>query len=92
MRSRGDESFRIGDSSHVRAMQDAIDEFLDHVVPNDERPMVVTDDASVFDVTTLDPEEIIARCVNFYGRGPSIEQLSLPLWKLVALLRLSLNN
>ena len=92
MRSAGDESFRVGDDSHVRAMHEAIEEFLDHVVPDDERPMVVTDDASVLDVTTLDPEEITARCVNFYGRGPSIEQLSLPLWKLVALLRPSRTN
>jgi len=74
---------RLASSEQTDRARKAIDEFLDAVVPSEERPYIVTDKASVFDVTSLSPDEIKERCLNRYGVRLSDEDLVLPLWKLV---------
>ncbi|SRR6266550_3949601 len=83
----GGPKFKLAGSEQIERAREAIDEFLDAVVPPDERPYIVTDLASVFDVTSLSADEIKERCLQTYGVRPSKEDLVLPLWKLVERLR-----
>jgi hypothetical protein len=63
-----------------------VDRLIAAVVPEDERPYIVTDKATVFDITTLDEGEIAERCAREYGIRPSHDELGYPLWRLAELL------
>jgi hypothetical protein len=80
-------TFKIANKQRTNLASEQIDEFLAGIVPSDERPFLVTDQATVFDVTTLDADEIAERCLRKYGFRPSPADLGLPLWQLVAKLR-----
>jgi len=78
--------FKVADDERTNLARQ-IDEFLAAIVPSEVRPYLITDQATVFDVTTLDADEIAARCLREYGIRPSTGELALPLWQLVARLR-----
>jgi hypothetical protein len=82
-KSVGGPKFKLASSEQTERAREAIDEFLDAVIPAEERPYIVTDLANVFDVTTLSADEIKERCLRIYGVRLSEEDLGLPLWKLV---------
>src|SRR2546428_1050753 len=86
-KSVGGPKFKLASSEQTERARKAIDEFLEAVVPSDERPYIVTDIASVFDVTSLSADEIKERCVRTYGVRPAEENLGLPLWQLVERLK-----
>jgi len=54
---------------------------------DDEFPVFVSDDASVFDVSSLPAEEIVDRLARAFGVAVSSDDLRLPIWKLVDRLR-----
>jgi len=74
--------FRLGAQVRTAALRALIDELIAAVVPSDERPIVITDLATIFDITTLDEAEVASRCEAHYGRRPSSEELSYPVWRL----------
>jgi hypothetical protein len=85
---RADEDrFKVADRQRTESAREEIDEFLTAIVPLDEQPYLVTDQTTVFDLTSLDADEIRKRCTRKYGVRPSDVDLLLPLWELVAKLR-----
>jgi hypothetical protein len=58
------------------------EELFKHVL-YDEEPLFVSDEATIWDVSTASPEEIIRRCSEYYGIPVSMEDLKQPLWKLL---------
>lgn len=75
----------------IRAVEGLLYEFFEHVL-YDEQPIFVSDEANVFDVSTLEPEELGKRCAEYYGACVSVEDLKLPLWQLVGRLRVGREN
>jgi hypothetical protein len=57
-------------------------EFFERVL-YDEEPIFVSDEATIFDVSTSSIEELVRRCASQYGKTLSPEDLSQPLWKLL---------
>lgn len=57
-------------------------EFLEHVL-YDEHPLFISDEATIWDVSTTTAEELISRISYYYKKSVSVEDLSLPLWKLI---------
>jgi len=55
----------------------------DEKILYDERPVFVSDEATIFDVSTSPIEELSERCAKHYGRVLSPESLKQPLWKLL---------
>jgi hypothetical protein len=49
----------------------------------DDEPLFVSDEATILDVSAAEPEELISRIFNFYGRTISTADLKQPLWKLI---------
>jgi hypothetical protein len=57
-------------------------EFFALILP-DEQPLFVSDEATIWDVSTSTAEEILTRCSRYYGKNLSVADLKQPLWKLL---------
>ena len=66
----------------TRAIQGLIDELLHHIAHDDE-PLFVGDEATLLDVSSVSPEELMRRCTEYYRAPVSLEDLRKPLWQLV---------
>ena len=69
--------------AEVRARSARVEEILRHVCGEEEFPLFISDEATLFDVCTLTPEEIVERLAAHYGRRVQLTELRLPIWKLV---------
>jgi len=57
-------------------------EFFALILP-EEQPLFVSDEATIWDVSTSTSDEILARCSKYYCKNLSVEDLKQPLWKLL---------
>ena len=69
--------------AEVQARASKVEEMLRHVCDEDELPWFVSDRATILDVCTLTPEEIVNRLASTYGSKVQVFELRLPIWKLV---------
>ncbi len=49
----------------------------------DDEPFFISDEATVWSVSGAEPEELITRISNYYGKTVSMADLQQPLWKLI---------
>lgn len=57
-------------------------EFIEHVL-YDEEPLFISDEATIWDVSTTTAEELISRISHYYKKPASAADLAQPLWKLI---------
>ena len=57
-------------------------EFIEHVL-YDEEPLFISDEATIWDVSTTTAEELISRIFHYYKKPVSVAELAQPLWKLI---------
>lgn len=57
-------------------------EFFDKVL-SDEKPLFVSDEATIWDVSISTAGDLLERCSKYYGKSLSVEDLKQPLWKLL---------
>jgi hypothetical protein len=50
----------------------------------DEEPVFISDEATIWDVSTVDSEELTKRCLGHYGTSVSTDDFKQPLWKLIS--------
>jgi hypothetical protein len=62
------------------------EEFYLSVLRDDEKPLFVSDEATLFDVWSGDMNEVLNRCSQFYGVPVSLEDARQPFWKLLLML------
>ena len=67
----------------VQARRARVEELLRCVCDKEELPSFVADEATLFDVCTLTPEEIVNRLALHYGRTVHLKEVRLPIWRLV---------
>ena len=60
-------------------------EFFKKVLP-DEEPIFVSGEATILDVSTATSNDLLERCSKSYGKALSLDDLNLPLWKLIRFL------
>lgn len=68
--------------SQMRKVSAEAREFFERIL-RDEKPLFVSDEATVLDISTSAPEELIARCAAAYGKELVPADLTQPLWKLL---------
>ena len=68
--------------SEMQKMPELTQEFLEHVL-YDEEPLFISDEATIWDVSTTTAEELIARISRYYKKPVSVGDLAQPLWKLI---------
>ncbi len=66
----------------MRRLSGEAREFFDKVL-YDEECIFVSDEATVWDVSTSSAEDLLERCSNYYGKTVSRADLNQPLWKLL---------
>ncbi|MGA2904076.1 MAG: hypothetical protein ABSD98_09610 [Candidatus Korobacteraceae bacterium] len=49
----------------------------------DEQPVFVSDEATVFDISTTGPEVLSERCLRYYGTTLSAQDLAQPFWRVL---------
>jgi hypothetical protein len=65
----------------MRLLSNEVREFFD--VLYDEEPIFVSDEATVWDVSTSPLQELLQRCSQYYGKTLAEEEMNQPLWKLL---------
>jgi hypothetical protein len=73
----------LAGDAEVQARSKQILDLLREVCDEGELPYFVSDEASVLDVCSLAPDEILRRLENRYRRLLASADLQLPIWKLV---------
>jgi hypothetical protein len=74
----------LADDRNVQRHKVEVDRLLHVVCDADEYPWFVSDEATVFDVSSASEAEITARIAARCGHAVSGADLRLPLWKLAA--------
>jgi hypothetical protein len=69
--------------AEVRARATGVEEMLRRVCGDGEYPWFVSDQATILDVCTLTPDEIVDRLASSYGSRVQPFELCLPIWKLL---------
>jgi hypothetical protein len=62
------------------------EEFYVSVLRDDEEPLFVSDEATLFDVWSGDMNEVLNRCKQRYGVPVSLDDARQPFWKLLLML------
>ncbi len=70
----------------MRQYAELFEELFEHVL-SDEEPLFVSDEATIYDVSSAPPEELLKRLSEYYGAFVSLQDLKQPLWQLLLLLR-----
>ena len=68
--------------SEMQKVSELTQEFLEHVL-HDEEPLFISDEATIWDVSTSTGEELTKRISDYYGKTLSEFDLKQPLWKLI---------
>jgi hypothetical protein len=69
--------------AEIQKISTLVEKFFEHVLC-DEEPLFVSDEATIWDVSTVaTADELIQRLQHYYGRVVSVEELKLPLWRLI---------
>ena len=63
-------------------IQDFAQDFFEHVL-YDEKPLFVSDEATILDVSTSEAAELLIRLSKHYQKPVSMDDLKQPLWKLL---------
>jgi hypothetical protein len=66
----------------MKEIEGLAQEFFDNVI-RDEEAIFVSDEATIWDVSMAAPEELRKACSDYYRVPVSMEDLKLPLWKLI---------
>lgn len=66
----------------VRAIRPLTEALFRHVL-YDEKPIFISDEATMLDVSMADPGELQRRCSSYYGTAVTLDDLRKPLWRLL---------
>ena len=66
----------------VLAVRGLVEALFQHVL-YDEDPVWFGDEATILDVSLVEPEELLKRCSDYYKTAVSLDQLHKPLWQLL---------
>jgi hypothetical protein len=75
----------FGSNNEMQKVSSEAREFFEKVL-YDEEPLFVSDKATILDVSSAAPADLLERCAKFYGKSLSMNDLKQPLWKLIRLL------
>jgi hypothetical protein len=80
------DNFQLSGNNEIHRRAKFVQDFLEKIIHLEERPLFVSDDATVFDICSDDEHSLIARIADKYGVRLSTQQLQLKVWQLVDLL------
>ena len=86
--SRADDSFRnsgihmeFSSDVEMKKIAGLARQFYENIL--DDEPFFVSDEATAWSVSGSEPEELLGRITEYYGKTVSMADLQQPLWKLI---------
>jgi hypothetical protein len=76
-------TFEIADSAEMEKRREQAEVLFDCLLSQEERPQFVSDEASLYDVSSDGEAELGARCRRHYGVGLEPYHFQMPIWKLL---------
>lgn len=77
------QEFHLGESDKVKIRERYINEFLDRMFDNDDRPYFISNDACLYDIHAGDDVEFSQRFEKWYGKKLTQGDFRLPVWQLI---------
>lgn len=68
--------------AEMRKISREAKEFFESIL-YDEEPLFVSDEATIWDLSTSTADELLKRCSDYYGMPLASEDFKPPLWKLI---------
>ncbi len=78
-----DKKKNIAQTIEIDARKPLVKEFYDAILDPYEHPWLVTDEASLYDITLDEDDDLIKRINEYYGVDVKKELLGLPFWQLL---------
>jgi hypothetical protein len=75
--------FEIADAVEIEKRAEQAQEFFNAILAPEEQPLLVTDEATLYSVSSDAEAELSARCREHYGVGLEPSDFHLPLWRLL---------
>jgi len=81
------QNFELASSDEINIRLNDAHEFYFNILDPEEQPFFVSDEASIFDISSDSEEYLIKKCFDYYGVKLTCEQLTLPFWQVLDLLK-----
>jgi hypothetical protein len=75
--------FETAGAAEIEKRSEQAEEFVGAVLDPEERPQLVSDEATLLDISSDEETDLSARCRQHYGVGLEPSDFRLPLWKLL---------
>ncbi|MDP1696243.1 MAG: hypothetical protein Q8L45_00405 [Xanthomonadaceae bacterium] len=79
--------FSFGGAKQIEGRREEAEFFIKAVIDPDEYPYFVSDEASIYDISSLSSEDLRLRVERAYGVRITEEDLAIPVWQLLDRLR-----
>jgi len=78
-----DKDFTLADSTETGKRANLLEEFVNSIFEEEDRPYFVSDKASLYDISCGDEDEIIERIREVFGISITEEYFHWPIWELL---------
>jgi hypothetical protein len=75
--------FEFEDNIEIAKRDQELSRFLINIIDKEEQPIFISDQATVFDISSDDENVLLERIKKFYKKEITSSDLSMPLWKLI---------
>ena len=74
---------KFSTDAEMKKIPELAEEFYDNILDEEDRPVFVSDEATVWGVWMSTPEELLRRVAQYYGKTVTRDDLKQPFWKLL---------
>jgi len=75
------DKYSFAGTDELGKRQDILEEFVNNMFDPEDRPWFVSDYATMYDIDAGDEDELVKRCLDYYGVDLQPSHLKLPLWQ-----------
>ncbi len=86
------QNFEFSSSHAIDKRLDDAHEFYFNILDLEEQPLFISDEATIFDISSNSEESLIEKCFVYYRVKLTREQLTFPFWQVLDLLRKNHNH
>ncbi len=83
-------TFKFESNSEIKKRKEVVQKFVDSLIDLEEKPLFISDEATIFDICSDDSSTLLLRIFNSYGIQIQEEQLTLKIWELIDVLQAEL--
>ncbi len=78
--------FRFGSETEIKKRASLVEKFLVQIISVEEQPFFISDDSTIFDISSDAENVLLSRIANSYNIKISNKDLQLKVWQLIDLI------